>query len=279
MPPAGYLAIRRDIVLPPAQRHAFETVRTGAIIGELTARKYGLQPGDHLMLVPDIWPNTDGQAWDFDIVGVFTSTDRTADLSAAYLNYDYFDTYRAWGKGRVSLVLAGLKDAAAAGVVATRIDARFANSASETVTSSERAYGLGFADQLGSVGLMLSVILVAVLFTIALLAANTMAESVRERTAELAVLRVLGFRRGTLSLLVLAEAFAIALLGALPGLLLARLLIGAGKRYITQLGGASIDPSTLAVALLVAAALAAVAGLPPALRVQRMEIVDALRHA
>ena len=165
------------------------------------------------------------------------------------------------------------------GVVATRIDARFANSANETVTSSERAYGLGFADQLGNVGLMLSVILVAVLFTIALLAANTMAESVRERTAELAVLRVLGFRRGTLSLLVLAEAFAIALLGALPGLLLARLLIGAGKRYITQLGGASIDPSTLAVALLVAAALAAVAGLPPALRVQRMEIVDALRHA
>ena len=36
-------------------------------------------------------------------------------------------------------------------------------------------------------------ILVAVLFTMLLVAANTMAQSVRERTSELAVLKTLGF--------------------------------------------------------------------------------------
>src|SRR5262249_35714210 len=145
--------------------------------------------------------------------------DRTVDLTALYLRYDFFDEYRTWGTGLVGFFVVGIADDASAGDVSAAIDRRFANSADETSTSSERDYALAFADQLGDVGLMLSVILGAVLFTIALLAANTVAQGIRERIAELATMSAIGFERGTLQRVVVGETLLLVLLGAIPGLL------------------------------------------------------------
>ena len=279
IPPAAFLALAPSLVLPPDARRAFLNTRTGAIVGRRTAARFGLQPGDLITLVPDIWPNKRGSPWTFVIVGVFDSTDPNVDLTSLYFHYDYFDTYRAWGRGRISYVVASLQPGVNAADVALRIDARFADSADETVTSTERAYALSFANRLGEVGLLLSVVLAAVLFSIAIVCAQTMSQSVRERTAEWGVLRALGFQRAQVGWLVLTEALLITLLGALPGLLCAQLILLAARGALGSLAVSLLEPTTLAVAFVVVLVLALFAGLAPSLRVQRMRIVDALRSA
>jgi putative ABC transport system permease protein len=277
VPPESYLALRPEILLPPDQRTAFFHTRTGAIIGRTAAAKFGLSVGDKIALVPDIWPNKDAKAWELDIVGIFDGADRTVDLQALYFNYAFFDEYRTWGTGLVSYMLVGLDDGARAADVAAAIDARFANSSDETNTSSERDYALGLADQLGDVGLMVSVILGSVLFTIALVAANTVAHGIRERMPELAVVHALGFQRRTLEWLVAAEALLLVLLGAVPGLLAAVALVQVGREKVPQLGGIAVDVDTLAIASVVVVVLALLAAAQPVWRLHRLHIVDTLR--
>ena len=277
VPPASFLDLRPEIVLPSDQRKAFVESRTGVIVGRLTAQKFGLSVGDRIALVPDIWPNKDGGAWEFEIVGIFDSSDRTVDLTALYVNDDYFEEYRTWGHGLIGLVLVGLDANARAADVSAAIDARFANSADETSTSSERDYALGFAEQLGDVGLMLGVIVGAVLFTIALVSANSVAHGIRERFGELAVLNALGFEIGTIQRLVVGEAALLVALGAIPGLLGAAALIAVARRSVPQLAGIQIGFDTVASAVAVASALTVLAAAEPVWRVGRMRIVDSLR--
>jgi putative ABC transport system permease protein len=277
VPPASYLALLPEILLPAEQRAAFIDSRTGVIVGRTTAQKFGLSVGDRIALVPDIWPNKDGGAWEFDIVGIFDGADRTVDLTALYVNDDFFDEYRTWGHGLIGDVIVGLDANARPGDVGIAIDARFANSADETATSSERDYALGFADQLGDVSLMLGIIVGAVLFTIALVSANTVAHGIRERTGELAVLNALGFELRTIQWLVVGEAALLVALGAIPGLLGASTLLALGRRSIPQLASIGIGADTLAYAVGVAVALTIVAASEPVWRIARLRIVDALR--
>ncbi|HET6473306.1 MAG TPA: ABC transporter permease, partial [Pseudomonadales bacterium] len=189
----------------------------------------------------------------------------------------YFEEYRTWGHGLIGLVLVGLDANARAADVSAAIDARFANSADETSTSSERDYALGFAEQLGDVGLMLGVIVGAVLFTIALVSANSVAHGIRERFGELAVLNALGFEIGTIQRLVVGEAALLVALGAIPGLLGAAALIAVARRSVPQLAGIQIGFDTVASAVAVASALTVLAAAEPVWRVGRMRIVDSLR--
>src|SRR5205823_11647674 len=95
--------------------------------------------------------------------------------------------------------------------MAAKLDAQFANSAAETKTSTEKAFLQGFVNQIGDVGAIMVAILVAVLFSILLVTANTMSQAVRERTNELAVLKTLGFSNGLVLTLVLAELLLMAM--------------------------------------------------------------------
>src|SRR5262249_53068324 len=137
VPPESYLDVLPEIVLPDEQRAAFFASRTGVIVGRTTAQKFGLNIGDRVALVPDIWQNKDGGAWEFDIVGIFDGADRTVDLTALYINDAFFDEYRTWGNGLISYIVVGLNPGARPGDVGASIDARFANSSDETATSSE----------------------------------------------------------------------------------------------------------------------------------------------
>jgi putative ABC transport system permease protein len=277
VPPQSYLALRPEIKLLPAQRKAFLETRTGAIVGRATARKFSLVVGDRIALLPDIWPNKNGKAWELDIVGIFDGADRSVDEQALYFNYAFFDEYRAWGTGLVSYMLVGLEPGARAADVAAAIDARFANSADQTSTSSERDFALSFADQLGDVGLMLSVILGSVLFTIALVATNTVAHGIRERMPEFAVLHALGFQRRTLLWIALNEALLLVLLGAIPGLLAAAALVQLSRGRIPQLGNIAIGLDTLTIAAVIVVVLALLAAAQPAWRLHRLRVVETLR--
>ena len=107
------------------------------------------------------------------------------------MHYDYFDEGRAFGQGSMGWFILGIDSSASAAEVADAVDAQFANSPNQTRTSTEEAFSQSFFDQYGNIALIITLILSAVFFTILLVAGNTMAQSVRERISELAVLKTL----------------------------------------------------------------------------------------
>ncbi len=246
VPAASFFELHPELHLTTEALNRFANTRTGVLVGQKTAEQFGLKVGDRITLIPDIWLNKEAKVWEFQVMGVFDSNEQSADLTAMYLNYEYFDEYRAWGSGLVSYINVGVGTAQAPFDVAAAIDARFDNSADETTTSSERDFALGFAEQLGDVGFMITLILGAVFFTIALVTANTVAQGMRERLGEFSVLRALGFQLRATQWLMMGEVLLLVALGASSGLLISSLLLEWGRDYFAQLGGIGMNSLTVA---------------------------------
>jgi putative ABC transport system permease protein len=190
--------------------------------------------------------------------------------------YAYFDEARQFGQGTVGWYIVKVDDPAHANEVAQAIDRMFANSSDETKTQSEREFQLSFAKQIGDIGLIVTAIMGAVFFTLLLLTGNTMAQAMRDRIPELAVLKTIGFSNHAVLLLVLAEAIALLVLGGVGGMVTAKLMLPAMS---AATGGQLTLPLTaqtwiLGVVLMLLIGVAV--GLPPAVHAMRLKIVDAL---
>lgn len=268
--------VYKELKIKPEYLDAMEKTRTGALVSEVLAKKYGWNIGDHIPLGTSIWTlKTGGNTWYFDIVGTFDTSAYGGGFPSFYLNQSYYSEAAAFGNSQTSLYLVRVDDPQNAAKVAAAIDAKFANSPAETRTQSESALMQRQMKQIGDINFIANMIASAVLFTLLFLTANTMAQSVRERTAELAVLKTLGFSDGKVLTMVLVEALLLCLFAAAIGLFFAssvfkvpqmRAIFGAfGIPSIVLIGGA-----------LIAVGLAIVSGLPPALRAKRLNIVEAL---
>jgi putative ABC transport system permease protein len=171
-----------------------------------------------------------------------------------------------------------IDDPARAADIAAAVDREFANSQAETRTEPEGAFVQSFANQVGNIGLIITAIVAVVFFTILLVAGNTMANAVRERTNELAVLKAIGFTdRGVLGL-VLGESLVLAGLGGVLGLGLAWLLVSNGDPTGGSFPVFFIPLKDVVVGVLLVVALALVAGILPALQAQRLQVAEALRR-
>jgi putative ABC transport system permease protein len=140
------------------------------------------------------------------------------------------------------------------------------------------AFVQGFAKQVGNIGAILVAILSAVFFTILLVAGNTMAQAVRERLQELAVLKALGFTHGGVLALVLAESCALAVLGGGAGLALAGFLISFGDPTGGALPIFFFPMRDRLIGIVFVVLLGLVAGLMPAVQAMRLRIADGLRR-
>jgi putative ABC transport system permease protein len=193
--------------------------------------------------------------------------------------YDYFDEAVQHSAGTVSWFVVRVSDPDEAAEVASRIDAAFENSLNPTRTSTEAEYQRQFASQIGDIGLMMSGIMGAVFFTILLLTGNTMSQGLRERIPELAVLKTVGFSDTSVSLLVLAEALLLCLMGGMLGLALGALATQALAPGLESfIGVFRLSWLTVVLGLGLAVLLGLVVGAFPALTARRLSIVDALRE-
>jgi putative ABC transport system permease protein len=154
----------------------------------------------------------------------------------------------------------------------------FENSDAETKTTTEKGFVEGFANQVGDIGAMMVAILVAVLFTILVVAANTMAQSVRERTSEMAVLKTLGFSNGSILSMVLGESVFICVLGGSLGLLVAWLFVQGGDPTGGMLPIFILQPRAIAIGAALIVVMGVTAGLLPALSAMQLKITDGLRR-
>ena len=278
--PARYLDMYPEFTVTPAQREAFVKTRTGALAGQRLADRYGWKVGQKLPLASEIHTKTDGSLnWEFDLVGVLDAEDPAVRGNAdmVLINVAYFDEARQFGRGRTGWYIVRIADSREARAISAAIDHVFANSPDETKTQPEKEFAIGFAKQIGDIGAMVTRILIAVFFTILILTGNTMAQAIRERIPELAVLKTLGFSDRTVTALVLGEAFMLLGLGALLGMSAAVSVLPAlngktGGRFPPLF----VSAETWMLAGVVTVALALAIGLPPAIRVARLRIVDAL---
>ena len=278
--PARYLDMYPEFEIAPAQREAFVKTRTGAVAGKRLVDRYGWTVGQKLPIASEIHTKTDGSLnWEFDLVGIIDAEDPAvrANTEVVLINVAHFDEARQSGKGKTGWYIVRVADVEQARAISAAIDRMFLNSPDETKTAPEKEFALGFAKQIGDMGALVTRILLAVFFTILILTGNTMAQSIRERTPELAILKTLGFSNTAVTALVLGEAALLLVIGASLGML-------AAVAMLPVLNGATggrfpplfVEPATWAWAAAVAVALALAVGLPPALRVHRLRIVDAL---
>jgi putative ABC transport system permease protein len=278
VPPQSYLQMYPEYRLSSAERERWLHDRQGAIVGRALARRFNWHVGDRIPIRSDIYPHANGDyVWQFVVDGIYDNADPSGDVSSIYFSYDYFDESRTLGKGNVGWYIVRIADPKQAASIAQAIDARFANSSAETKTGTEKAFIQSFASQTGDIGTIVLSIGVAVFFTMLLVSGNTMAQSVRERTRELAVLKTLGFSDASVLVLVIAEALLITALGGTIGTLGALLAVNRMSLALSQyLSAFMLTPSALAVAAVLIACLGLAAGSLPALRASRLRIVDAL---
>ncbi|MPY90146.1 MAG: FtsX-like permease family protein [Luteitalea sp.] len=277
--PETFLEIYTEYVLPADQKKAWLADRTGAIVGRGLIEKFGWKIGDRIPLQATIWRKPDNSAWEFTIDGIYDSGKQGTDVNSMFFHYDYLNEARneevrdivGWYTMRVG-------DPSRAADLANRIDAQFANSAAETKTSTEKAFVQAFANQIGDIGAIMIAILATVLFTILLVSGNTMAQSIRERTNELAVLKTLGFTDGHVLGLVLLESVLLAVVGGALGLGIAWLIILGGDPTGGLLPAFYLPARDVVIGVVLIVALGLVAGALPAWRAGQLKIVDALRR-
>lgn len=270
--PERMFEVYKEWHVPKEQLEQMKRQRNGAIVGEATMKRFGWKIGDHVPLRTPIWTRKDGAAsYDFEIVGMYTSD---AQNNIFLLNYDYFDEARAFGNGMVAIFVMTIKDVTQSAAVAGRVDKMFANSPNETKTQNEKEFAQAQIKQLGDIGFMVNAIVGAVLFTLLFLTGNTMMQSVRERIPELAVLKTVGFTDGMVTTLVLAESVLLCVIAAFIGLGLAALAFPAIGSVLP--GKVSLPLGVLGSGAIAAILLAMISGLPPAVRANRLAVVDAL---
>jgi putative ABC transport system permease protein len=275
----GFMEMYPEYQIPPEQLEAFYAERTGAIVGASLAKRHGWKIGDTVPLQATIFPTKGSNNWEFKLVGIFDVVDekRDGEENQLMFNWKYFDEANDYIKNEIGWLTVELAEGADGTAVAQAIDALSENSDHETKTQTEQAFNQAFFKQFADIGLIVTAIMAAVFFTLLLLTGNTMAQAVRERVPELAVLKTIGFSDTTVLVLVLAEAILLIVLGGMIGLSIAALLMPGVSRAsggVIQLPGVPLDTWLLGLGLMIAIGIAI--GLLPALRGMRLKIVDAL---
>jgi putative ABC transport system permease protein len=267
-------------VMPEEQWKAFAQTRTGMIAGRIVADRMGWKVGDKIPLPSNIFPQKNGSKdWTFDLVGIYDGKDEQwqGQTNGTYINHAYFAEATMFGGGAAGMFALKLQDPDMAESIARTIDQRFENTADETRTQTEKDFQVGFLKQLGDIGLMVRWILFAVFFTLLLVVGNTMAQSVRERVPQFAVLKTLGFSDDSVLGFVLAETVAMCAIGGVIGLGIATML---GKALGVVAGGflppINVDAQVWAAGGIAVVVLSLAVGLMPALRARRLKIIDAL---
>jgi putative ABC transport system permease protein len=270
-----------DIQLTDAEKKAWLADQAGALVGSDVAARFGWKVGQTIPMRSNIFTRTDGSnIWEMKICGIYTI--RNGDNTAVFFHYKYFNEglNSMFGKDNIGMVVLRVDDPARSDEIARNVDSLFANSTTETKTTTEQAFIQGFANQMGNIGAIITVVVTAVFFTMLLVTANSMAQSIRERTNEIAVMKTLGFSSRTIVSLILCESLLITVIGGGLGLLLANAAVNgvpAGvKQYFPTI---AIAPQSYVVAAIIIVTLGAISAILPCYQAGRLKIVDALRKA
>lgn len=274
----SYFALYPEFVVDPGQMRDFLRDRKGAIVGRKLATTYGFKPGDQVSLRGTIFPGN----WEFVVRGIYDGAEAKTDTSQFFFHWDYLnETMIKLAPRRANTVgvyVVGLTSADRAATVTAAIDATFRNSLAETLTETEQAFQLGFVAMSNEIIAAIRVVSYVVILIIMAVMANTMAMSARERSAEYATLKVLGFGPGFIALLIFGESFAICAIGGAVGMAATAPVATMFKELA---GGIfpifQVSPLTQLLQTACMMLIGVAAAIVPAIRASRIRIVEGLR--
>jgi putative ABC transport system permease protein len=269
-----FFAVRPENKISADHFAQLKATRTGMAMPFNMAERLGLELGDKVPLQTRIVRKDGSTVWEFDLVALFDDIDHPGNANFTVINYDYLDESRVDSAGTVDRIIVRIADPKRSAQAAADIDQLFANSTHETRTQSEKEITESSIQQLGDISFFTNAVFGAVFFALLLVTGNTMAQSVRERTAELAVLRTIGYTEHKVLGLILAESMSLSIAAAAIGLLLAA---AAFPVVGETLGIKTFSWIVVVAGFAIAFVLALISAMVPSWQIQRMKIVDALR--
>ena len=276
--PASYLPLYPEFLLKDEELRAFLRDRKGAIIGRNLANTYGLKLGDSLPLRGTIFPGN----WEFTVRAIYDGAKANTDTSQMLFHWQYLnETIKARAHGdseQVGVFLVDIYDPRRAAEVSRAIDRLFVNSLAETLTETEKAFHLSFVAMAQALIMAIRLVSFVVIAIILAVMANTMAMAARERLAEYATLKTLGFGPGFVSVLLFGESLVVAAAGGLAGV---ALTFPVARLFAAQTGTLfaifEVSAATMAMQAGCALAVGLGAALLPARRAVSVRIADGLR--
>lgn len=276
--PESHFQLYPENVVPPEQMRAFLHDRRGVIVGRKLANRFGWKLGDVVPIKGTIYPGN----WEFVVRGIYSGRHANTDESQFIFRWDYLNErvqqlYPGRGN-QVGIYLLQIRDGREAAAISRRVDAEFKNSLAETLTETEKAFNLGFIAMTGAIVNAIQIVSFVVIVIIMAVMANTMAMAARERGAEYATLKALGFPPFMVGALVYAESLLLALIGGGIGILAtapAARLVGSQLDNIFPVF--NVAPETLWMQIAAAGVIGLAAAIIPAARAMRMRIIDGLR--
>ena len=263
----------------PAQWEMLRKDRTGILVSTTAAERWKLKTGDNFTVVSPGNKKADGTtSWTFRVIGMVGDVDY---MTQGYMlgNYDYYDQARPLSEqGKVNGLWIRVTDPAKTAELTQRIDNKYANSTTPLQSITEKA-----AFDVSNSGLDIAAvnrdIALAGMFMVLFLTANGIAQAVRERFAEFATLKTIGFSDAGVIALVFAEAAIPCLLGAGLGIGLAAVISNVLPLFLPPGQGLPIPIMTASVfiwAAIAASTVALASAALPALRLKQMDIATAL---
>ena len=254
--------------------------RTGILVGKDIAERFGWKIGDTIPLSSNIFSNKNGnKAWEFTVEAIFDAKDPNLPTQEVYFHYNYFNESITFGRDAIGFIILRTADPAMNEQVIANIDALFVNSPAETETMPEKAFNKQFVEQLGNISLIIQSVVGAAFFTILMLVGNSMVMAIRERTAEIAILKTLGFSSRRIFLMVLIESLLLSLIGGLLGLAVgANIIPLLNDMTAGQLPPMMFSDSLILLTIAFILLLGLFTGAVPAWNALRLKVIDALNR-
>ena len=259
---------------------ALKSNPNATIVGQLMADQKGLRIGDRLNTESSSL-NIDGtNNWSFEVVGFYTAKQIKGDELGAIINWPAFDEARMSEKGTLGTIMVKATSPEVGEKISKQIDEQFMNSSYATRSGPESMIAVEMAGEIADVELIVNSILLSVFFTILLVSSNTLAQSIRERTSDIGVLKCLGYKDNIIFFSVILEAITICFSAVLMGLLVTALIIPAIE---IMSGGILEDTVSLSLEIvlggfLIGLLIALMSAAVPAYQALRLKVVDALRE-
>ncbi len=277
--PKTFLALYPEFIVDEGEKKSFLNDRRGAAAGSKLAAKHGWKVGDRIVLKGTIFPGE----WDFVLRAIYRGAQRSTDESQFFFHWDYLnESLRKTVPRRadqVGIYMVGVDTPEKAPEVAQAIDATFRNSLAETMSETEKAFQLSFVAMTEAIMIAIKIVSYVVIVIIMVVAANTMAMTARERIAEYATMKALGFRWSHVAVTVFAESLLIALLGGTIGVLLTFPAANLLEKELSQFFPVFIiSTETIYFQFAAAALVGIVASVFPVYRASTINIAEGLRR-
>ena len=266
--------------LEPTHWDRLFATRDGLIVSRKRASALGLRIGDPFVLRTEPGRRADGgDTWSFHVLDIVPDV----PISGGFMigNYHYLDESRpAANRGKDAQFILKAADSNAVLALIRRIDGMFTNSATPTQSNSQRLTVESLQNVKGDRRFAIAIVGGAGLFMILVLMGNGIAQSVRQRTSEFAVMKTLGFRNIHLMSLLFIEVTIPCLVGALAGTLIAIQLARWPATFLSpeffDLPTPTLSINVMLRSLVAALAIACASAAAPLIRVSRMSVVSQL---